>query len=90
MIAIATLSANTHQPRILILNRSYTTEVEIHPSVGGYNLTSATVTKYTNDDLSANNETDPNAVSLTTETIQSLSPFAVTVPAHSLLMLEFQ
>ena len=87
--AIATLDSAFKQPRIIILNRNFDTDVQVQPHVSGYRLTNAKVTQYANTDLSANNETDPNAVSLTSVNIENQSPFTVTVPAHSLLMLEF-
>ena len=87
--AIATLDSAFKQPRIIILNRNFDTDVQVQPHVSGYSLTNAKVTQYANTDLTANTETDPNAVSLTSVNIENQSPFTVTVPAHSLLMLEF-
>ncbi len=86
---IATRNASTGRPRVILLNRDDTTDATITITVPGYTLGSATVRRYQNANLSADNETVGNTVTLTSQSVSAATPFQISVPKNSLVRVDF-
>jgi len=83
---------DTGRLTLLVINRAQYDAITASIRLLGYTpQPTATVRTLTGDSLAANNEDDPSAVVLTTESISSAATtFDYTFPAHALTMIEFQ
>lgn len=87
-VVAAKAAGNTYQ--VLIVNSSYTTDEEVGISFAGFSPSTAKVYRYEHIDLAANNETNANTVQVTTSNIGASNPTVVSVPARSMLRLDFK
>ncbi len=87
--ALASKNSATGKPRVMLLNRDYSSDITVGIKLEGFTYGTAELHRYENGDLSANNEAAVN-VSIVTENISVNSPFEVTVPAHSLWRIDFK
>jgi alpha-L-arabinofuranosidase len=86
---VATRNASTGKPRVIVLNRDDTTDAMVTLAVPGYTLSSATIYRYQNASLSANNETAGNTVTVTSQAVSAATPFQLNVPKYSLVRVDF-
>ncbi|MDH3325518.1 MAG: hypothetical protein OEM38_02230 [Gammaproteobacteria bacterium] len=85
----ATRNLATNKPRVFLINRDYSNNIQVTLTTDETLTTSVTRHSYTNTGLSANNEsgiTNVNVVSL----VETLSnPNSITVPAKSVIRLDY-
>lgn len=86
--ALASVNKTTGKPRVLLLNRSYDTDITVTISLEGYKPGSATCYYLRNSSITANNESG-SLVSITTGSAIFTDPFTVTVQRHSLMRIDF-
>ncbi len=88
--AVASENALTGKARVVIINRDYSDEKKAVIDLEGFTPGNAIKYTYSNIDLSANNETVPDTVKISEESIIIDDAFEVTVPKHSLIRIDFQ
>ncbi|MGZ5779726.1 MAG: hypothetical protein ACXWIN_02075, partial [Burkholderiaceae bacterium] len=86
---LATRNASTGRPRVIVINRDDTTDAMVTLAVPGYTLGNATVYRYQNASLSANNEATGNTVTVTSQAASAATPFQISVPKNSLVRVDF-
>ncbi len=87
--AIAAKDVSTGKARILLLNRSYSSDKTVTLTFGTGVSGNADIYTYNNADIAANNESAVN-VSIVQTSGSFGSPFTVTIPAHSLMRIDMK
>lgn len=88
--AIASKNSVNGKPRILLLNRSLDNDMDVSLGCDEFAPGDALLYRYENANLNANNETVDESVKLVEETYTFGDSFSITIPAHSLMRIDFQ
>jgi alpha-L-arabinofuranosidase len=86
--ALASVNKTTGKPRVLLLNRSYDTDMSVTLTLQRYTQGNATCNYLQNNNLTVDNETTVN-VAITSVSKTFSDPFTVTVPMHTLMRIDF-
>ncbi len=88
--SLATVNKINGRPRVIFLNRDYSNDHTVKVNLQNFRAGDAVQYLYNNASLSVNNETDPSTVIVTRSDITIKEPFSVTIPAHSLIRIDFK
>jgi alpha-N-arabinofuranosidase len=87
----ATRNGASGRPRVFLLNRDYDDEAVVALEVEGQALGSGDAHWYRSDDVAAHNEQPGHdAVKLAATAVGGGSPWTITLPAHSLVRIDFR
>lgn len=87
--AVATRTA-TNKYHIVLINADYTKSANVTLSTSGFVPTVGQKVSYSNSNLSANNESAPASVTLTSQSISAHQNLNLVVPAHSVLRIDLE
>lgn len=87
--AIATENRETGKQRVMLINRAYSSDIKVRIELEGFTPGKADTYLYSNSSLAANNENDDN-VTVTQGQLTVDESFDITIPAHSLMRIDFK